>query len=251
MTPLIHNYSSKANRTFDWDTTDNQQHYFKNISNPDLRQRLTELGYVDRPITYRFNSHGFRGEEFGPSIDIACFGCSFTMGTGIYEEDSWPRQLAQATDLQVANFGHAGSSNDTAFRFASHYLKIMRPKWAIWLQTDRHRLEVIDETIPASLNIMASDTSNPCANDYFIKTWFANDINQLLDLEKNTLAFQHLCHQLGIRSIILSRNQIPPHGPFPNTTARDLTHPGADTYKELVQRIIPWLDHGDASLRIT
>jgi len=251
MTPIIHNYTSKAGKSFAWDTSDNQQHYLKNMENPELRQRLTELGYVDRPIEYCYNAHGFRSAEFDQAFDIACFGCSFTMGTGIYTEETWPNQLASQTGLTVANLGHAGSSNDTAFRFANHYLKWLKPRVAIWLQTDRHRVELLDDAIPMSLNIMAGDTSNPCARDRFIKTWFSNDTNQQLNLEKNTLAFQQLCQTLGIKCIILGRRQIPLHGPFPHADARDLTHPGANIYRELVQRIIPLLDSPDANLCIT
>ena len=102
MTPIIHNYTSKAGRTFAWDTSDNQQHYLKNIENPELQQKLINLGFVDRPIEYTYNTHGFRSAEFDRNIDIACFGCSFTMGTGIHAEDAWPNQLALATGLAVS-----------------------------------------------------------------------------------------------------------------------------------------------------
>ena len=237
MTPIIHNYSILAGRTVNWDTSDNQGWYQKNIQNPELRKKLQDTGYLDNQVKYQYNSHGFRTAEFDRQFDVVCFGCSFTMGTGLYAHETWPEQLAALTGLSVANLGHAGSSNDTAFRFAEHYLKFLRPQYAIWLQTDMHRIEILDDNIPLSLNIMASDTQNPCANDYFIKTWFSSSSNQLLNLQKNTLAFEQLCLSLGIKAIIFGREQVPPHPPFPNGGARDLTHPGADIYKPLVQQI--------------
>jgi hypothetical protein len=85
---------------------------------------------------------------------------------------------------------------------------------------------------PISLNIMAGDTNNPCANDYFIKHWFAQDINQILNLDKNTMAFQYLCHSLGIQSIILTRDQVSRPG-----EARDLDHPGKKSYQILAEHI--------------
>jgi hypothetical protein len=236
MTPLIHNYSRLAGRTVHWDTSDNKESYLKNIENPKLRQRLEELGFLDTTIDYTYNSHGFRTAEFDCDFDVVCFGCSFTMGTGIPSNDTWRSQLAALTGLRVANLGHAGSSNDTVFRFAEHYLKFLKPKYAVWLQTDRHRIELLDDTVPMSLNIMAGDTRNPCADDYFIKTWFITDENQRLNLKKNTLGFKYVCETLGIEPIILDRSLVAT-GPFPNNGARDLIHPGRDLYKTLAHRV--------------
>jgi hypothetical protein len=158
------------------------------------------------------------------------------MGTGVHSQDTWPEQLAAITELTVANLGHAGSSNDTAVRFALHYLPLLRPRYAVWLQTDQHRIELLDDTVPLSLNVIASDTTNPCADDYFIKTWFTSVTNQQLNLQKNTLAFKYLCQSLGIESIVLDRNQVDTK-PFPFGDARDLIHPGADTYRTLAQQV--------------
>lgn len=236
MTPLLHNYSHLAGQTRYWDTTDSEENFSAYCQDPDSRQKIQELGYLHRVISYAFNSHGFRTEEFGIDIDMVCFGCSNTMGTGVHVEDTWPKQVQSLTGLQVANLGHAGSSNDTAFRFASHYLHQLRPRYAVWLQTDKHRLELIDESVPATLNILASDTCNPCANDVFIKTWFAYDQNQYLNLEKNTLAFKKICQSLSIDYKIISRDGI-----VSDRCARDLSHPGPQTYKNLAEHVADWL----------
>lgn len=234
MTPLTHNYSHLAGKTVGWDTSDSEESYLKNMQEADLRQRLA--GFINNPIEYQYNSHGFRTEEFNQQFDVACFGCSFTMGTGVHSRDTWPSQLAALTGLKIANLGHAGSSNDTAFRFAYHYLKFLKPRYAVWLQTDMHRIEVLDESIPLSLNIMARDTSNICASDYFIKMWFSSFSNQWLNLQKNTLAFEQLCSSLNIKSVILKREDISTKS-FPDNTARDLRHPGGDVYKILAQKV--------------
>jgi hypothetical protein len=236
MTLLIHNYSNLANKTLHWDTTDNKDEYIKNTKNNYTRQRLIELGFLDTKIDYTYNSHGFRTAEFDQQFDVVCFGCSFTMGTGVHAQDTWPEQLALLTGLNVANLGHAGSSNDTAVRFAMHYLKLLQPKYAVWLQTDMHRIELIDDLIPSSLNIIAGDTMNPCANDYFIKTWFTSRSNQQLNLQKNTLSFEQLCKQLNIKSVIIPRGHTG-NSLYPQGGARDLAHPGVDIYKKLAYQI--------------
>jgi hypothetical protein len=236
MIALIHNYSKLAGKTLHWDTSDNQERYQKNLESPEAYQRLKDLGFLNTQIDYQYNSYGFRTAEFDQPFDAVCFGCSFTMGTGVHARDTWPEQLAAATGMTVANLGHAGSSNDTAFRFADYYLKFLKPRYAIWLQTDMHRVELFDDAVPMSLNILASDTRNPCANDYFIKTWFSSATNQQLNLRKNTLAFEQLCNSLGIKPIILTRDYAKDR-PFPFGDARDLIHPGAEDYKKLAQHI--------------
>jgi hypothetical protein len=240
MIPLVHNYSFAAGKTLYWDTSDNKDAYLKNIQDPEKKKKLNDLGFLDADITYQFNSHGFRNTEFDHNIDILCFGCSFTMGTGVANQHTWPAQLEKITGMTVANLGHAGSSNDTVFRFANHYLKIIKPTVAIWQQTDMHRLELLDEQNSLSLNIMANDTINPCAQDYFIKNWFGFPVNQQLNLLKNTLAFQQLCSLLNIKFIILPRENIHCDG-----RARDLMHPGAEEYKRVANNISILLGHPD------
>ena len=230
---MIHNYSIHAGKVLHWDTSDSESLYLKNIQEPKLYQELLNLGFINTKIDYKFNSHGFRTIEFDDTIEVLCFGCSFTMGTGIHAKDTWPSQFEFKTGLKTANLGLAGSSNDTTFRLARHYLPLLQPKYAIWVQTDMHRIELLDDSIPISLNILAGDTSNPCAKDYFIKTWFSCDTNQQLQLQKNTLGFEMLCRSENIIPIIISRNAVP-HIDY----ARDLQHPGKLSYQKLAKTMV-------------
>ena len=232
MTPLIHNYSDVAGKLLFWDTTDSQEHYLKNIQDPKKRQQLQDLGFLDVPISYQFNSHGFRTDEFDSPVDIVCFGCSFTMGTGVHAQDTWPSQLQSLTGMTVANLGHAGSSNDTAFRFATYYLDLLKPKYAVWAQTGMHRIELLDDSLLTSLNILATDTHNPCANDYYFKIWVGSESNAELNLLKNTMALKQLCDSLQIKLIVISRKNI-----ITDSSARDLMHPGVAAYKILAKQI--------------
>src|SRR4051812_27827148 len=73
--------------------------------------------------TYRFNSLGFRGEEFNPDArkHIFCCGCSYLVGVGLdYEEtvlSHFKRAYANAwrlreQDVNLLNFSMASASND-------------------------------------------------------------------------------------------------------------------------------------------
>jgi hypothetical protein len=234
MTPAPSNYLRFANQTVFWDTSDSINAYQNNLNNYKSSVLLHDLGYVDYEISYVFNSHGFRTQEFDQNTDIVCFGCSFTMGTGVRNEHTWPSRLADLTGLSVVNLGHAGSSNDTAYRMARHYLHFLRPKYAIWLQTDIHRIEIIDESVDTTINILASDNNNLHANNLFVKTWMTSEINQQINLDKNTQAFQQLCHQSSVIPIILPRRNSVMET---LDLARDLQHPGPRSYQQLAEKI--------------
>ena len=232
MTPAPSNYLHLANQTVFWDTSDSINTYENNLMDCKHSVLLHDLGYVDYEISYVFNSHGFRTQEFNKDTDIVCFGCSFTMGTGVRREHTWPSRLADLTGLTVVNLGHAGSSNDTAYRMARHYLHVLRPKYAIWLQTDAHRIEIIDESVNTVINILASDYNNLHANNLFVKTWMTSEINQQINLDKNTQAFQQLCYQASVIPIILPHSDIQVLD-----LARDLQHPGPRSYQQLAKKI--------------
>lgn len=221
MNAIPHNYTWACGQTFEWDTSDNEDKFEKNIADHRTKKLLESYGWIGQTITYQFNSHGFRTKEFDQS-SVVCFGCSFTMGTGLPAEHTWPAQLQQLTGHSVINLAHAGSSNDTAVRMAIHYLPELKPQYALWLQTDRHRLEILDDSSRRATNLIANDTSNiHFGRDNFVKQWFASDSNQQLNLEKNTRAFRNLCNELNIVCIILPRNAV-----VKVDLARDLLHPG-------------------------
>ena len=231
--PLIHNYIMHAGKVLHWDTCDSESEYLKNIKEPKSYEQLLNLGFVNTKIDYQYNSHGFRTDEFDNELEVLCFGDSHTMGTGVHAKDTWPSQFAYKTGFKTANLGLAGSSNDTVFRLARHYLPFLKPKYAIWVQTDMSRIEILEDSPPISLNILAADTSNPCAKDYFIKRWFSVDSNQELQLERNTLAFQMLCSLENITPIIIPRNQV-----LHLDYARDLIHPGKLSYQKLAETVV-------------
>jgi len=235
----IHNYHNSINQTAAWDLSDSQALYKKNISNAVTRQKMIDAGYLDVDIEYKFNSHGFRTHEVETPADVLCFGCSFTMGTGVHNHETWPSQLESLTGLLCINLGHAGCSNDTAFRMAAHYLKLMKPKYAVWLQTDSYRFELFDEAVV--MNMLPGDVAQgPCANDYFVKYWFLVSENSRVNHEKNTLAFQMLCHLENVTPIIIAREEVP----FIDC-ARDLMHPGRLSYQKLAQTIISRMSQVD------
>ena len=240
---IPHNYHWAIDKTVLWDTSDNESIYLKHLTNSKSKLQLEKLGYIDAPITYAFNSQGFRTHEFNQSADAVCFGCSFTMGTGLFEYQTWPAQLTEISGLTTTNLAHAGSSNDTALRMAVHYLPILKPCYAFWLQTDRNRIEILDDQLNLCVNLLATDQSDDLYHqDNFVKQWFASDSNQQIHLEKNTRAFKHLCNELDIICVVLSRNTV-----VQLDLARDLMHPGVKSNRALAEKFVQALYIGGKS----
>ena len=90
----------------------------------------------DTSIQYKLNKKGYRAPEF-EELDynkyrIACFGCSYTFGVGVKNEDTWPEQLRNSGDIpddsQIWNMGIPGASNDMIARHIYLSAPILQPQ---------------------------------------------------------------------------------------------------------------------------
>ena len=65
-------YPELANQEINWLPMDTKQLYKHN-----LKQNAQELApWIDNPFTYKFNSKGFRCEEFDTTDNVVFLGCS-------------------------------------------------------------------------------------------------------------------------------------------------------------------------------
>lgn len=88
------------------------EYHYKNF--PEIFQ-----AYADNPITYSINSDGFRSDfEFSPDkklkVDLY-LGCSHTLGSGHYWENTWPFIVSQYTGNIIVNLAEGGSGIERAF----------------------------------------------------------------------------------------------------------------------------------------
>lgn len=108
-----------------WHLTDSQQLFAYHSKHfPELFQK-----YIRKPITYSINSDGFRSEfEFEPDknleVDIY-LGCSHTLGSGHYWENTWPFIVSEYTGNKIVNLGIGGSGIETAYynllKYRNHF----------------------------------------------------------------------------------------------------------------------------------
>lgn len=106
--PIIKN-TTKVNKTFDFISCDSEELYLKN------REELgPDWYYYDKEIKYKYNSWGYRTKEFENLKDeyFISFGCSFTEGVGLAEEDMWVNKLSKELDIDSFNLAQGGTGVD-------------------------------------------------------------------------------------------------------------------------------------------
>ena len=218
-----------AGTEVNWLDTDSEELYQKNLKQN--YKLLKEFDWVDKKFTYKFNSHGFRGDEFDSGPGAMFLGCSHTFGVGLPIETTWSHLISHALELKNYNLGIGSSSNDTAFRLAQYWIPKINPKVVVFASTERTRFELhtINNEIQ-NLNVW----QNPEETAGFWQHWVGNDINCDMSYLKNQLAIKQLCQENNIKyfhvEILKSVHEI--------DKARDLMHYGVKTHKRIANGIL-------------
>jgi hypothetical protein len=230
-------YKSLANQEVDFCSGDTQELYERNFI--EKYSELEKYNWIKNKFTYKFNSHGFRCEEFTEDPSILFLGCSCTDGTGLPVENIWASIIAQSLGLKSFNLGQGGGSNDTAFRLGYHWIPKLQPKIVILLTPEEARFETVTPN-----QIYATHPSQFPKNKYneiesYALQWWSDDTNSYLNKMKNISALELICHKLNIKFIVRSvRNTMYHHTIYQRDFARDLGHPGVETNKKLAEFIL-------------
>lgn len=231
-----HYWKHLAGQKLEWVPGDSQEQWQKNMQDPNRRAVLEKYGW-DRPgvINYKFNSHGFRCDEFTKELAMIALGCSFTGGVGLPEDHIWPTLVAKQLNLKLWNLGVPGSAVDTCFRFLHYYITQLNVSLVCLLRPDENRFELW-QNHGRPITISPSMPPGHSAQ----KIWYQHAENSRQNFIKNTMAIQHLCQQNGAKLIILDLHNdlfnTPPRDPWP--PARDLAHVGTMEHAECARRFI-------------
>jgi hypothetical protein len=224
--PVVHYYSQHKNKTLSWIDSDSEEVFLKNIQDPERLSQLKKYGW-DQPdaITYKFNSEGFRCNEFDQSLGIITIGCSFTAGVGLPLDSIWPTMVGNELGLSVWNLGIGGASMDTCFRLLCNYIDRLNSQYVLLLTPPEQRFEL---HTPNTVHCFhPQQIIHPIQ-----RWWYECNSNGQLNFFKNTLALQQLCQQHGKRLIIKNHGTalfgIPPRDKWP--PARDMLHVGVEEH---------------------
>jgi hypothetical protein len=225
--PFQYNYDKRSSTVF-WSGSDHERHYKENVRNPQKHKELKDLGWLDTVIEYKYNSHGFRCEEFDSRPSVLALGCSFTEGTGLPIEQTWPGCLSQMLNTHVWNLGSGGASVDTVFRLLNHYIQRLNVQCVFILIPPEGRFE-FQNTEGGFPIIQACDLG---MHPSFAKEWLTQTNNGKYNQRKTMLAIQQLCknhnkplYAYNCDQTELLREQLGQIGVFYDM-ARDLMHPG-------------------------
>jgi hypothetical protein len=221
-------YKEYANKTLAWLPMDTEELYKKNLKKN--YQLLKHNNWIDKSFTYKFNSHGFRCNEFSTDPTIMFLGCSNTVGIGLPIESIWPEIVSNQLSMNCANFGQGAGSNDTMFRLCHGWIDVINPKIIVVLNAPGIRIETVNNSTIEFLSPTWSDRHTS-----FLKEWGKDDNNNYFNTLKNNLAIKSMCEERKIKYIIIEDSKFFSYG---IDNARDLAHLGISSNKNFAEFIL-------------
>jgi hypothetical protein len=222
-----------------WNGLDSEQRYRANSKDPVQRERLAQWGWLDRKIEYELNSWGFRStgcreveDIIGPSL--VTLGCSFTFGTGLPYESTWPSLVSKQLGLDLINLGTPGHGLD----LNSH-----------WLLTQGHTIKdprAVAVLIPPPGRITwVEEINDRLIGNTFSMTHLQNpsiianlELNAFLNYAKNMATIKLWAQSRNVPVYVFSAFA---GNPSTFGLARDLCHNGEHWHRlgceQIVQRI--------------
>jgi hypothetical protein len=244
--PPVHFGQPLATQTLEWLPTDTKDSYNRLRQDPEHREYFASQGW-DQPgaITYRFNQYGYRADEFDSGPYMVALGCSYTAGIGLPDADTWARLTATELGLKCANLAWGGYSADTCYRLAEYWVPALRPAYVCMLTPPKRRLELLLDSqglrtrqSPVEVFMPQSQSSLFSLDDHYLKHWFLNEENALINQRKNVLAVRQLCADLNIPCTVLSAEQHMCGSRESIGYARDYMHGGPVIHRTLAQQFV-------------
>jgi hypothetical protein len=235
-------YPHFKNKTFKWFSIDDEESYNNFLNDPNYKKYLEQNNWITyKEIEYRFNSYGFRSEEFQePGVPSVLFlGCSVSMGVGINIEDSFTYLISKELNLPMYNLSKAAGAHDTMFRVGHWWIPRLKPKYVFLFETTKDRFEIKEKnehgywTMAETFSSHGQDEKKMFhkKTDNIFMNKFAQDLNA----EKNILAIEYICAKNDIKFI---RVKYDTYKNMMVDRARDLAHMGIKSNKLVADDVL-------------
>lgn len=253
-------YSENVNQTINFYSTDNEKLFRKNE-----KSMGKDWKYYNSTIEYKFNSFGYRTKEISElsSDFLLTFGCSYTEGVGLHQNEVWPEHVSKSLNLDLYN--HAKHSTGMDIQCYNAHLWAMsnkpKPKLVIIQWPYKTRKCFAYRT---SKSIILRDMSY--TNTVDGKWWEKRYVQDTGELEMNLLlwfeSFNNIWKVEGVPVLNftwdndlmehLSRSRYQLHRIKTNTfdKARDLDHDGPGRHEETAHKISKILQLPDFTNKI-
>jgi hypothetical protein len=136
---------------YSFNTSDNAERLNIMINLPHTKQELVSNRFIDESanlveIQYRINKLGLRCEQLTNESGILFIGCSFTYGTGINEELSWPQLVCNYFKQKCWNFGMPSFGlNIPTFYFLNWFSEDYVPTAVVVFEPPLTRIEILTQ----------------------------------------------------------------------------------------------------------
>lgn len=230
-----------AGTSLDFMPSDTKESLDKLCQVPEYYEYFKQHGWLEPGgITYKFNSYGFRCDEFDEQDCMIALGCSFTLGIGLPVHSTWPQKTGQQLGLVPYTLAWGGTSADTCFRLAEYWIPQLKPKAVFMLTPPPARFELIRASgdVPIENYLPQSESQSASEIDSYLRHWFTAEENCRLNQIKNKLAIKAICNDLQIPCFIYdafvymgkSREEI--------GYARDRMHSGPRGHELLAEKMV-------------
>lgn len=252
MSPYIHQ-QSLANKTLYWMRMDSEERF--KLHQEKYPDKMLE--WENYEVTYKFNSNGFRSDEF-VNNNFLFFGCSFTLGEGVSVNDRWTKIVSEKLEMIENNLGVNGGSGDTCFRLINYWVPKLTPKHVFILYPFKHRREEFKNDkvyqlfpIPnlAEFEFIKSKNNDETFKQNFdqelfshhIDSWLSSNENIELNYIKNVLSIENICQKYNSKLTIICVDDITDKLKTMDL-ARDLAHPGIEAHKYIANLFLEKMD---------
>ena len=118
-------------------------------------------------IEYKYNSRGFRDQEWPSDLESAiwCLGDSFTVGIGSCIAHTWPQVLSQHSHRRAINVSMDGASNEWIARAACDVYDLSKPRNMVIMWSYLHRREHPDTAL-SNINRRLHSIRSTMAQDF-------------------------------------------------------------------------------------
>jgi len=217
-------------QSLSWHSCDTRELFEENKA----ANRLEPLYSDPSSIEYKFNSYGFRADEFSNIDNMVSLGCSFTMGLGIPAYRTWSNIISKTLGLANFNLAIDGASADCCFRMAANWIPQLKPKVILYQNPDPSRMEWFDGHNTVPHNLMSGSTNHTI----LYKAWVMNEKNLTMNYLKNLYAIKYLADSIRALFVHIPLAQIKRLDSARDVTVDTEGHFGPKTHHAVAETVL-------------
>ena len=195
----------------------NEQAFLEKLSNKDKHSHLKALGFVNEDGSsnfpeFKYNSFGYRSDEFSSDKGIVTLGCSDTFGVDQRLEKTWSYLVSKKVGGKLYNLSIPGASPESNYMDFRHYAYMFgKGTKVFWLMPSVNRMTVHGDNFNINVNIpiiedikrSGEHIRNPLSeyqldvlSNYYLE-FFNNITNTITKLQSLIDAVKGICFEYG------------------------------------------------------